>query len=227
MKLLPICITFLASASAFTTPASGRSSVLLQADVTSEEAPAVEDTSIYASFGNELGAQAPLGLWDPLGFLDGASDEEFADLRLKELTHGRIAMLAFTGYLTTLYGYRFSGCEDVPSGINALYAPWPSDIGIVSFCTLGLLVVVMNDYSDSEDYSDWDPKSTMRFKSEFPGDFRNGIDRFGWNELNDETKFKKRAIELNNGRAAMMGWLALVTHEKLGNLEAIVPAYHP
>merc|ERR1711935_1032586 len=123
-------------------------------------------------------------------------------------------MLAFTGYLTTLYGYRFSGCEDVPSGINALYAPWPSDIGIVSFCTLGLLVVVMNDYSDSEDYSDWDSKSTMRFKSEFPGDFRNGIDRFGWNELND-------------GRAAMMGWLDLVTHEKLGNLEAIVPAYHP
>jgi len=34
--------------------------------------------------------------------------------------------------------------------------------------------------------------------------------------FDDETKYKKRAIELNQGRAAQMGILALMVHEKLG-----------
>ena len=29
------------------------------------------------AFENELGAQAPLGFWDPLGFLDDADQEDF------------------------------------------------------------------------------------------------------------------------------------------------------
>ena len=38
---------------------------------------------------------------------------------------------------------------------------------------------------------------------EFPGDFRNDFIDFGWDEFDDETKFVKRSIELNQGRAAM------------------------
>jgi hypothetical protein len=34
---------------------------------------------------------------------------------------------------------------------------------------------------------------------------------------------KKRAIELNNGRAAQMGILGIMVHEKLGNLDLILP----
>lgn len=37
---------------------------------------------------------------------------------------------------------------------------------------------------------------------------------FGWNEA---TQRKKAAIELNNGRAAQMGILGLMVHEKLNN----------
>jgi hypothetical protein len=40
--------------------------------------------------------------------------------------------------------------------------------------------------------------------------------------LDDETKLKKRAIELNNGRAAMMGILGLMMHEQLGGSIPIV-----
>ena len=58
-------------------------------------------------------------------------------------------------------------------------------------------------------------------KAEFPGDYRNGALDFGWDKFDDATKFKKRTIELNNGRAAMMGIWGLVTHELIG--ESILP----
>ena len=51
---------------------------------------------------------------------------------------------------------------------------------------------------------------------EFVGDFRNEAIDFGWDTFDEETKLSKRAIELNNGRAAQMGILALMVHEQLG-----------
>lgn len=54
-------------------------------------------------------------------------------------------------------------------------------------------------------------------------DFRNGALDFGWDSKSDEWKKKKRAIELNNGRAAQMGILGLMVHEKMGNLGDILP----
>jgi len=59
--------------------------------------------------------------------------------------------------------------------------------------------------------------------AEFKGDFRNGFIDFGWDKLSPEAKMRKRAIELNNGRAAQMGILGLMVHEKLGNIDAILP----
>ena len=51
---------------------------------------------------------------------------------------------------------------------------------------------------------------------EFPGDFRNEAIDFGWDTFDEETQTNKRAIELNQGRAAQMGILALMVHEQLG-----------
>jgi hypothetical protein len=59
---------------------------------------------------------------------------------------------------------------------------------------------------------------------DFPGDFRNGSLDFGWDTFDEETKLSKRAIELNNGRAAMMGILGLMVHEQLGGDLPIVGA---
>jgi hypothetical protein len=42
------------------------------------------------------------------------------------------------------------------------------------------------------------------------------ISAVGWDTFDEATKLKKRAIELNQGRAAQMGILALMVHEKLG-----------
>lgn len=59
--------------------------------------------------------------------------------------------------------------------------------------------------------------------SEFVGDFRNGFLDFGWDKQTDEWKDKKRAIELNQGRAAQMGILGLMVHDSLGNVADILP----
>ena len=50
------------------------------------------------------------------------------------------------------------------------------------------------------------------------GDFHNGYIDFGWDDFDEETKISKRAIELNNGHAAMMGILGLMVHEKIAPL---------
>jgi hypothetical protein len=36
---------------------------------------------------------------------------------------------------------------------------------------------------------------------------------------------RKRAIELNQGRAAQMGILGLMVHEKLGNVDNLLPPH--
>jgi hypothetical protein len=58
-------------------------------------------------------------------------------------------------------------------------------------------------------------KSIEGTGNEFVGDFRNGFIDFGWDTLDADTKLKKRAIELNNGRAAQFGILGLMVHEKI------------
>lgn len=42
----------------------------------------------------------------------------------------------------------------------------------------------------------------------------NRMKEWGWSE---ETQRRKYAVELNNGRAAQMGILGLIVHEKLNN----------
>jgi len=54
------------------------------------------------------------------------------------------------------------------------------------------------------------------------GYLRNGSLDFGWDTFDAETKITKRAVELNNGRAAMLGILGLMVHEELGGSLPIV-----
>merc|ERR1740139_2026600 len=58
-------------------------------------------------FENEVGVQAPLGLWDPLGCLNGIDQDTFDRYRYAEIKHGRVAQLAFPGHF---------GASEVPVG---------------------------------------------------------------------------------------------------------------
>ena len=177
-------------------------------------APAQNKASSTAlnAFENELGAQPPLGCFDPLGLLDDADQERFDRLRFVELKHGRISQLAFLGQITTRAGVHLSGSIDsagnsfdsFPNGLAALFGPdaIPQAGFAQIFAFIGALELgVMKDVTG---------------ENEFVGDFRNGALDFGWDTFDEETKLSKRAIELNNGRAAMMGILGLMVHEQLG-----------
>ena len=59
-------------------------------------------SALKMSFESELGAQPPLGFWDPLGLLAEADQERFDRLRTVETKHGRISMLAILGHLEFL-----------------------------------------------------------------------------------------------------------------------------
>jgi hypothetical protein len=74
--------------------------------------------SLKMGFETAEGAQPPLGLWDPLGWLNDADEAKFEQLRFAELKHGRIAMLGVVGHVTQQF-YRFPGFIDL-DGKNCL-----------------------------------------------------------------------------------------------------------
>lgn len=183
-------------------------------------APAAQKSSSstsLAAFEDALGAQPPLGLFDPLGLISNGDQDRFDRLRYVEVKHGRVCMLAFLGNIITRAGLHIPGSIDEAGNSFGSYpngwaAVWGDDgisragvyqmIAFVGFLEL----FVMKDVTG---------------EGEFPGDFRNGFD-FGWDKLNPETQLKKRAVELNNGRAAMLGIFGLMVHEQLGGYLPIV-----
>lgn len=165
-------------------------------------------SGVLKAFEDDIGATLPLGFWDPLGLVADGDQEKFDRLRYVEIKHGRISMLAVVGYLVQEAGIRLPGnidlsgtkFADIPNGYAALEAiPYAGKLQLLAF--IGFLeVFVMRDFVGGE----------------FPGDLRNNYIDFGWDSFDEETKLRKRTIELNQGRAAMMGILALMVHEQLG-----------
>jgi hypothetical protein len=170
-------------------------------------------TTALKAFENELGAQAPLGFFDPLGLLKDADQERFDRLRYVELKHGRIAQLAFLGQIVTRAGIHFDGnFGDVP--ISSIPPGWAAFSVLPAYGFWQIIIFI--------GFLELGVMKNVTGKSEFPGDFRNGFIDFGWDTFNDEQKLQKRAIELNNGRAAMMGILGLMMHEQIGGTFPII-----
>jgi len=157
-------------------------------------------SALKMSFESEIGAQPPLGFWDPLGLLANADQERFDRLRLVETKPGRIAQLAILAHLVTTAGYRLPesltpgyDLSKVGSGLKAL-----TDLPVEAvFGTLLVVALIEGGYAARKDEIE-----------------EAQLTASGWD---DETIAKKLAIELNNGRAAQMGILALMVHEKLNN----------
>ena len=178
---------------------------------------AARSSTAVNAFEDALGAQPPLGFFDPLGLVADGDQEKFDRLRYVEIKHGRICMLGVVGYLVNKAGIYLPGdistdgtkFSDLGSGWDASFAvPVAGALQVLAF--VGFLeLAVMKDITGGE----------------FVGDFRNGAFDLGWDTFDEETKLQKRAIELNQGRAAMMGLLGLMVYDKLGNVDLLVPPF--
>jgi hypothetical protein len=162
-------------------------------------------SALKMSFESEIGAQAPLGFWDPLGLLKDADEERFARLREVETKHGRISMLAILGHLVTTAGVRLPGeiayglpFSKVRTGLAAF-----EDIPGAGIAQI-ILFIGLIEFGFAYRKDEIEEAQLTASK---------------WDE---ETINKKLAIELNNGRAAQMGILALMVHEKLDNNPYII-----
>ena len=157
-------------------------------------APAKQATTstTLKAFEDELGAQAPLGFFDPLGLVADGDQEKFDRLRYVEIKHGRISMLAVVGYLVQEAGIRLPGdidysgtaFADVPNGFGALSTISGAGIAQIVAFIGALELFVMKDITGGE----------------FVGDFRNDAFDLGWDTFDAETQMTKRAVELNQGR---------------------------
>jgi len=149
----------------------------------------------------EIGATAPLGYFDPLGYI--TDDEKFTRYRAIERKHGRIAMMAmlgtfvhnnkwtFDGYLSPSQGLKFS---DIDSGIGGLFQVPAQGLAQI------LLVAGLIELA-------WWPATQL------DGDY--GVRLGNINNWDEEPakEIRQKNAELNNGRAAMMGILGIISQE--------------
>merc|ERR1719188_2111882 len=126
----------------------------------------------------QLGAQAPLGFWDPLGFCE--DEEKFKDFRAKEIKHGRLAMMGALGMLAQSL-VQVPGMEGVPKSVNAIFVGNGMVGGIAVLALIGGLEALVFVQDEQKE----------------PGNFGNPLP--WWSDYSDEM----RARELNNGRIAM------------------------
>merc|ERR1712125_2354 len=156
------------------------------------------------AFESELGVQAPVGFWDPVGFTADGDVENFARRRQTELKHGRIAMLATMGYITPELTGKFPGYlspsmnlkfADIPNGLAALSKVpalgWVQIIGYMSFCEI------------SADQSPGSPGA----EGDFGFKVLTASDAAG--------KTRKLNAELANGRLAMMAIMGMFFQDGL------------
>merc|ERR1711963_1006873 len=98
------------------------------------------------AFESELGVQAPVGFWDPVGFTKDGDEFSFKRRRSVEIKHGRICMLATMGYITPEITGKFPGFlspsenlafSDIPNGLGALskvpFTGWVQMIAYAGF----------------------------------------------------------------------------------------------
>jgi len=167
------------------------------------------EASPLRAFESELGVQAPVGFWDPLGLTKDGDIEAFKRRRATELKHGRVAMIACIGYITPVY-FKFPGyCspsqtlsfQDIPNGLKALSTvPGVGWLQMLLFCGLiekGLFV--------------HDPTRP-------PGDFENGgvLGVPNGSTLPEgQNRDRKLNAELANGRLAMMAIIGMFYQDGL------------
>jgi len=208
MKLI-IAATLAASTTAFAPVAYKASSTALFGDARSPDGLGVDP--------------GPLDLFDPLGFVDDI--DSFPRRRAVEIKHGRIAMVAFVGMAVQELGLTFPGSLDIAGdypfadvlkdgmGFPAL-ANIPA-FGLVQIVLFGGLAegVAMpaSEYTGGpQDLPGGYDGSSLTIPGGYP--FTTQIE-------DPDERDRKLNIELQNGRAAMLGVTGAMMHSCLDSCD--------
>eukprot|EP00542_Grammatophora_oceanica_P012638 CAMPEP_0194046554 /NCGR_PEP_ID=MMETSP0009_2-20130614/21599_1 /TAXON_ID=210454 /ORGANISM="Grammatophora oceanica, Strain CCMP 410" /LENGTH=210 /DNA_ID=CAMNT_0038691895 /DNA_START=68 /DNA_END=700 /DNA_ORIENTATION=+ len=159
----------------------------------------VTSTTLFES--TDIGATAPLGFFDPLGYI--TDESKFVRYRAVERKHGRIAMMAmlgtfvhnnkwtFDGYVSPSNDLKFS---DVDSGIGGLFQlPAAGLAQIILVC--GFIELT------------WWPATQL------DGDYGVRLGKINNWDQEPGKEIRQKNAELNNGRAAMMAIAGVITQE--------------
>jgi len=157
----------------------------------------------------EIGVTPPLGVYDPLGCLKTPVEYPRRDYNRYvelEIKHGRIAMLACLGVITTEAGFRFPGYlsksldlkfEDVPGGALDSWAAVP----VLGWFQIVAFIIFLE----------------LAYGATPPGNEPGDVGGISWVRYADpEVKKFKLNAERNNGRAAMMGITGMIAHNIAG-----------
>ena len=174
---------------------------------------------------DEIGVLPPLGRWDPLQIREQgpARYRRFVEMEIK---HGRLAMAAFLGVITTYSGGRWPGYlsvadnikfSDIPGGAIASWAALPTAawfqiILFISFCEVNFL-----KQDPAKEPGDVVPAGY--WWARYPDGYDVWLGDGSTKQVGKEELFLGRTWKLNaernNGRAAMMGITGMVIHESL------------
>lgn len=163
------------------------------------------DTSLSVALDDLPGATKPLGAWDPLGLADLGSDTTFAWFQAAELKHGRVAMLATTGYLVQAAGWHFPGMLSSDVSFESLSTMKPFDAW-AAMPAEGQAQIIATIFwaelfseSKQPHYTKGGSLPTIAFP---PIDFSS---------VDDDKMKVARSRELNNGRLAMLAIMSFVS----------------
>ncbi|KAJ1638894.1 chlorophyll a/b-binding protein domain-containing protein [Pavlovales sp. CCMP2436] len=148
-----------------------------------------------------VGVSAPLGFFDPLGF--AKEESKVAYYREAELKHGRVAMWAVLGWMTTSSGFHPLADK---LGIAVGATPFADAVSMpgATWFQIGAFISVVEGFSL---ILAKDPK----YK---PGDLLGAAE---YMDVDDKGWQRYQTAEINNGRLAMMGIMGLFAESLLFN----------
>mmetsp|Transcript_5994 Transcript_5994/g.13110 ORF Transcript_5994/g.13110 Transcript_5994/m.13110 type:complete len:206 (-) Transcript_5994:443-1060(-) len=205
MKTAALCLSLVGAAAAFAPVANKPLS-----------------TQLSLSLDDIGGSSAPIPNFDPLNFATAGSDETLLWFRASELKHGRVAMVATTGYLVNAAGIHFPGMLSSDISFESLSTMNPIDawaaVPVAGKAQILFTIFVAEMVTEAKGvhYTKGGPLPTMVFPAI---DFSN---------VSEETLARKRTSELNNGRLAMISILSFfAAHYIPGSVPAIanIPSF--